>query len=123
MQHFAVCSNPKCNYSTTFPGSAALQFALNHPKAAAETLKGIDSVLPKARRCELCGATLLFFCPRCKKELFTSPDAKYCRSCGKEIKPEAGIDGDRRKLNTPFKGAGRRRGIDRRLGERPRDPE
>jgi hypothetical protein len=48
---------------------------------------------------------------------------KFCRTCGKEIKPEEGIGGERRKVLKPHKGPERRNGLDRRLGGRPPDPE
>ena len=127
MQHFAICSNPECNYSTPFSGGVALQFVLDHPKESSDSMKHIDSLLPKDRYCELCGAALLFFCPYCKKGLFTSPNAKYCRHCGKEIKPISRKDRrsgvDRRKSNDPdYKGPERRSGRDRRSGEESRKP-
>ena len=122
MQHFAICSNPECNYSAPFSGGSALQFVLEHPKESSGSIKNPDSVLPKDRYCELCGVALFFFCPRCKKGLFTSPNAKYCRHCGKEIRPISGKDRrsgvDRRKFNDPdYKGPERRSGRDRRSGE------
>jgi hypothetical protein len=122
MQHFAICSNPECNYSTPFPGGSALQFVLEHPKESSGSIKGPDSVLPKDRYCELCGAALFFFCPHCKKGLFTGPNAKYCRYCGKEIRPISGKDRrsgvDRRKFNDPdYTRPERRSGRDRRSGE------
>jgi hypothetical protein len=125
MQHFAICSNPECNYSTPFPGGSALQFVLEHPKELSGSIKGPDSVLPKDRYCELCGAALFFFCPHCKKGLFTSPNAKYCRHCAKEIKLISGKDRrsgvDRRKFNdSDYKGPERRSGRDRRSGEATR---
>jgi hypothetical protein len=127
MQHFAICSNPECNYSTPFSGGAALQFVLDHPKESSDSMKHIDSLLPKDRYCELCGAALLFFCLCCKKGLFTSPNVKYCRHCGKEIKPISRKDRrsgvDRRKFNDPdYKGPERRSGRDRRSGEESRKP-
>jgi len=122
MQHFAVCSNPECDYSTSFSGSAALQFILEHPKDSSGGLTSIESVLPKDRYCEVCGAALLFFCLHCKKGLFTDPNAKYCRHCGKEIKKDNWANGDRRKLNK-LKGPERRSGLDRRFGGRPKNPE
>jgi hypothetical protein len=122
VQYFAICSNPECNYSTPFPGGSALQFVLEHPKESSGSIKGPDSVLPKDRYCELCGAALFFFCPHCKKGLFTGPNAKYCRHCGKEIRPISGKDRrsgvDRRKFNDPdYKGPERRSGRDRKSGE------
>jgi len=125
MQNFAICSNPECNYSTSFSGGAAVQFVLDHPKESSDSIKNIDSLLPKDRYCELCGAALLFFCPHCQKGLFTNPSAKYCRHCGREIKSvsrkerRSGVD--RRKFNDPnYKGPERRSGRDRRSGEESR---
>jgi hypothetical protein len=127
MQHFAICSNPECDYSTPFSGGAAIQFVLDHPMESPQSMKHIDSLLPKDRYCELCGAALLFFCPRCKKGLFTSPMAKFCRHCGKEIKPIPRKDrrarGDRRKFSdSDYKGPERRSGRDRRFGKGSRKP-
>jgi hypothetical protein len=132
MQHFAICSNPECNYSAPLSVGGGLQFVLNHPNESSDSIKDIDSLLPKERYCELCGAALLFFCPHCKKGLFSSPNTKYCRHCSKEIKPSkylmegkerrSGKDRrsgvGRRKFNDPdYKGPERRSGQDRRSGE------
>ncbi len=82
MQQFAICSNPDCNYSTPIDQGGILDFLLSHTDES----KDIDSSLPEDRFCELCGASLLFYCPHCKKGLFTIPNAVHCRQCGKKIK-------------------------------------
>jgi hypothetical protein len=119
MTYFAVCSNPDCDGATPIPGGAALQYALEHPKEATASFRTINALLPKARRCEKCGSPLLFFCLHCRKSMFSSPGARHCMYCGKDIKMIPGSEGDRRKHNRPFKGPERRHHIDRRFGKRP----
>lgn len=84
MQHFAICSNPECNYSTPISQGGILGFLLKH---AAEESEDISSSLPEDHYCELCGASLLFYCPHCKIGMFTISNPVHCRHCGEKIKP------------------------------------
>lgn len=120
MAYFAICSNPDCDGATPFPAGAALQYALEHTKEAATSFRTINELLPKARRCEKCGSLLLFFCLHCRKSGFSTPGARHCMCCGKDIRMIPESESDRRKYNRPIKGAERRQSIDRRLGKRPR---
>jgi hypothetical protein len=81
METFAICSNSNCTYSTPFN---PVPFAVNENTILESES---DFNLPINRFCELCGATLLFYCPHCKKGLFTNPKAKHCRYCGINFKP------------------------------------
>ncbi|HOW88641.1 MAG TPA: hypothetical protein PL037_00040 [Elusimicrobiales bacterium] len=120
MAHFAICSNPDCSGSAHFPGGAALQYAFEHPKEALNLFKSLDSLLPRARHCHKCGSLLLFLCLHCRKGVFTSPRARFCMYCGKDIKMIPESESDRRKYNRKFHGPERRQNVDRRFARRRR---